>query len=115
MFVSDSNLCLHSDVMLCLYQVTEYMRFSVADAADSHWTSTTIPTALSKAFVNIASHVQQAPDSSHKVNIASTAKIDTYQHMSGIMRKPTFWFPTWSDTNQAVQSQKMARGLKFRI
>ena len=35
--------------------------------------------------------------------------------MSRIMRKPTFWFPTWSDTNRAVQSQKMARGLKFRI
>ena len=35
--------------------------------------------------------------------------------MSRIMRKPTFWFPTWSDTNQAVQLQKMARGLKFRI
>ena len=31
------------------------------------------------------------------------------------MRKPTFWFPTWSDTNQAVQLQKMARGLKFWI
>ena len=31
------------------------------------------------------------------------------------MRKPTFWVPTWSDTNQAVQLQKMARGLKFRI
>ena len=31
------------------------------------------------------------------------------------MRKPTFWFPTWSDTNQAVQLEKMARGLKFRI
>ena len=30
------------------------------------------------------------------------------------MRKQTFWFPTWSDTNQAVQLQKMARGLKFR-
>ena len=30
------------------------------------------------------------------------------------MRKPTFWFPTWSDTNQAVQLHKMARGLKFR-
>ena len=29
--------------------------------------------------------------------------------------KPTFWFPTWSDTNQAVQLQKMARGLKFQI
>ena len=31
------------------------------------------------------------------------------------MRKPTFWFPTWSGTNQAVQLQKMARDLKFRI
>ena len=30
------------------------------------------------------------------------------------MRKPTFWFLTWSDTNQAVHLQKMARGLKFR-
>ena len=29
------------------------------------------------------------------------------------MREPTFLFPTWSDTNQAVQ--KMARGLKFQI
>ena len=31
------------------------------------------------------------------------------------MGKPTIWFPTWSDTNQAVQLQKMARGYKFRI
>ena len=31
------------------------------------------------------------------------------------MKKPTFWFPTLSDTNQAVQLQKMARDLKFRI
>ena len=30
------------------------------------------------------------------------------------MRKPTFKFPTWSDINQAVHLQKMARGLKFR-
>ena len=35
--------------------------------------------------------------------------------MSHVMRKQTFWFPTWSDTNRAVQPQKMARGLKFRI
>ena len=35
--------------------------------------------------------------------------------MSHVMRKPTFWFQTCSDTNQAVQLQKMARGLKFRI
>ena len=26
-----------------------------------------------------------------------------------------FWFPTWYDTNQAVQLQKMARGLKFWV
>ena len=31
------------------------------------------------------------------------------------MIKPKFWFPTWSNTNQAVQLQKMARGMKFRI
>ena len=36
-------------------------------------------------------------------------------YLSRVMRKPTFWFPTWSDTNQTVQLQKMARGLKFRI
>ena len=36
-------------------------------------------------------------------------------YLSHVMRKPTFWFPTWSDTNKAVQPQKMARGLKFRI
>ena len=31
------------------------------------------------------------------------------------MRKATFLLPIWSDINQAVQLQKMARGLKFRI
>ena len=31
------------------------------------------------------------------------------------MRKPSMWFPTRSDTNQAVQAQKMARGWKFWI
>ena len=36
-------------------------------------------------------------------------------HVSRVVRKPTFWIPTWSDTNQATQLQKMARGLKFRI
>ena len=35
--------------------------------------------------------------------------------MSRFMRKLTFWFSTWSDTNQAVQLQKIARGLKFWI
>ena len=36
-------------------------------------------------------------------------------YMSRVMRKPTFGFPTWSDSNQDVQLQKMVRGLKFRI
>ena len=36
-------------------------------------------------------------------------------HMSCVVRKPTFWIPTWSHTNQALELQKMARGLKFRI
>ena len=31
------------------------------------------------------------------------------------MRKPTLWFLNRSDTNRAVQSQKQARILKFRI
>ena len=35
--------------------------------------------------------------------------------LSRVMRKQTFWFPTWSDTNQAVQPQKIARVLKFQI
>ena len=37
------------------------------------------------------------------------------KQMSLVVRKPTFWFPTWSDTSWAVQPQKIARGLKFRI
>ena len=35
--------------------------------------------------------------------------------MSRVVRKSMFWFPTRSDTNQAVQLQKMTRGLKFWI
>ena len=31
------------------------------------------------------------------------------------MIKPTFWYPTRSDTNPAVQPQKMATGLTFEI
>ena len=35
--------------------------------------------------------------------------------MSRLVGKPTMWFPNRSDTNRAVQAQKMARSLKFRI
>ena len=31
------------------------------------------------------------------------------------MGKPTMWFPKRSDTNRAVQAQRMAIGWKFRI
>ena len=31
------------------------------------------------------------------------------------MRKPTMWFPNRSDTNHAVQAQKMVRDWKFWI
>ena len=36
-------------------------------------------------------------------------------YMSRLLEKPTMWFQTRSDTNQAVQPQKQARSLKFRI
>ena len=35
--------------------------------------------------------------------------------MSRLVGKPTMWFPTRSDTNRPVQSQKIARSLKFWI
>ena len=35
--------------------------------------------------------------------------------MSRLLGKRTMWFPTRSDTNRAVQSQKMVRGWKFWI
>ena len=36
-------------------------------------------------------------------------------NLSHLVGKPTMWFPTRSDTNQPVLSQKRARILKFRI
>ena len=35
--------------------------------------------------------------------------------MSRVIRKPTLWFSNGSDTNQAVQAQKIARGWKCLI
>ena len=37
------------------------------------------------------------------------------QYLSRLVGKPTMWFPNRPDTNQAVQAQKKARSLKFRI
>ena len=41
--------------------------------------------------------------------------LNSISEMSLVVRKPVFGFPTRSDTNKAVQPQKIARGLKFRI
>ena len=71
-FFSDEKLCLLSDVMLCLYQVTEFLKFSQPnseDIVDSSLGSGTIPNALSRILVSIASHVKQNPDSSAKVRL----------------------------------------------
>ena len=35
--------------------------------------------------------------------------------LSHLVGKQTMWFPNRSDTNWAVQAQKMARSLKFQI
>ena len=35
------------------------------------------------------------------------------KRLSHLVEKPTMWFPTRSDTNQAVQSHKQARSLEF--
>ena len=41
-------------------------------------------------------------------------KGDREEFVTLLVRKPTMWFPNKSDTNQAIQSQKQARSLKFR-
>ena len=40
---------------------------------------------------------------------------DIQYNLSRLVGKPTMWFPNSSDKNQAVQAQKRARSLKFRI
>ena len=43
------------------------------------------------------------------------AKEPHHNNVSSIMRKTVFGFLTSTDTNQAVQPHKMARGLKIQI
>ena len=52
--------------------------------------------------------------SSRELLKGQPSAVSNHDQLSLVKRKPTFWFPTWSDTNQAVQLQMMARGLKFR-
>ena len=58
---------------------------------------------------------RKASDLITDTNQLAQPKIHFGDNLRHVMRKPTFWFPTWSDTNQAIQLQKMARGLKFGI
>ena len=51
----------------------------------------------------------------YDANPACNFLINSNVNLSRPVRKPTMWFPTRPDTNRPVQSQKMARSLKFRI
>ena len=42
-------------------------------------------------------------------------EVDGNEQLSRLVGKPTVWFRNRSDTNRAVQAQKQARSLKFRI
>ena len=48
-------------------------------------------------------------------NLSMELLLSHYGTSECVIRKQTFRFPTYSDTNQAVQLQQIARGLKFRI
>ena len=41
--------------------------------------------------------------------------VTSHYHLSLVVRKPVFRVSDRSDSNRAVQLQKMARGLKFRM
>ena len=45
--------------------------------------------------------------------LKSGGQIQLVSDLSCIIRKPTMWFPTRFDTNQAVQTQKMVKGCKI--
>ena len=47
--------------------------------------------------------------------IFSCSSSSTENRVSRLVGKPTMWFLNSSNTNQAVQSQKTARSMKFRI
>ena len=49
------------------------------------------------------------PTSNPELYTLTTRPPCTQSHLSYLVGKPTMWFPTRSDTNQAVQAQKQAR------
>ena len=61
----------------------------------------------------VANYSRTSLQLSHSSEIGALGNKQFY--ISLCMRKPTFWVPTRSDTNRAVQSQKKARSLKLQI
>ena len=49
-----------------------------------------------------------------KTTLEECQACSNQQQMSRLMKKPT-WFSNSTDTNRAVQAQKLARGWKFWI
>ena len=81
--------------MLCLYQVTEFLKFKTPTDADNSWTSSTIPNALSRILVNIASHVKQNPVTSPKVKLPHLLLLMSFAVMSPNFKVGgvyCFWF-----------------------
>ena len=64
---------------------------------------------LNSGRINISTQHEQCTDI---IDLVSR-KFQLYWEMSLGMRKPTIWVLTRSNTNQSVQSQKIARSLKF--
>ena len=50
-----------------------------------------------------------------ELKISMAQYFTSLHYLSRLVGKPTIWFPNGSDSNQAVQSQKQARRLKFQI
>ena len=61
------------------------------------------------------SHITHFDSSQVEKTFPQDLQQRTVQLQTQVMREPVFEVPTRSDTDQAVQLQKMVRGLKFWI
>ena len=62
---------------------------------------------LGKYFINSLNEVYILLPVINKCSSCNSRRERKVLEMSRVMRKPTFWFPTWSDTNQAVAKTKV--------
>ena len=56
-----------------------------------------------------------SPVSAKRAKTSDQGSDEVHLYFSRLMGRPTMWFRSRSDTDQAVQSQKQARSLKFGI